>query len=124
MKFHFIRKFLKNPIFTIRINQKNYCLYLCHRKPERSLKIFGLDRYLCARCLGLCIGLMVMIFFNMVQIKIPIFLTLFFVSFLIVDGLSQLFLYRESTNTLRLTSGIVFPVGLFNLLDTIVPLMS
>ena len=99
------------PIVSIKIRNKKINLCFCHRLPERSLTIVGYTLPLCARCTGIVIGSILGIILYYLNI---IFMPLIYVLLLfplIIDGVTQLLNYRQSTNVLRLTTGILFGVG-------------
>lgn len=107
---------LKTKIRQILKNILN--LNLCHEKPERCLNIFGKTTPICARCLGMLIG---------VYIFTPIFFVYFlyesinFYHYILVpillfpgfiDGFTQLMGVRISNNLLRLITGIFMGIGI------------
>src|SRR5215212_246274 len=84
---------------------------MCHGKPERCLDLFGVPMPVCARCTGIYLGLMAGLagfwlvrFVSARMFKIAAFIAL---APLAIDGLTQLAGLRESTNTLRLATGLV-----------------
>lgn len=90
--------------------------YICHRKPERTFKIRGKYFPVCSRCTGMYLG--AFLYFALVywiymcynwQI---IILALFIVLPTFTDGLTQLLFRRESTNTLRFSTGVFAGIGL------------
>lgn len=94
----------------------NFTKYLCHRIPERSFFINGHQFPVCARCTGFYTGLiayLILNFFfkhsydlNMVIISMILMIPV------VIDGMTQYFGPRESTNTLRFITGFVGGVGL------------
>lgn len=83
---------------------------LCHGMPERCIELFGVPFPICARCLGIyggmIIGLLAFWVLPMVTekaMRIAVFLA---VTPLAIDGLTQLARLRESTNSLRIATGI------------------
>ena len=89
---------------------------ICHRKPERSFFIKGYQFPVCARCTGFYISLVIyftytyyfFVDYNPVLIIIAVLLLMP----TLVDGLTQLFEYRESNNLLRFITGILGGLGL------------
>ncbi len=91
----------------------------CHRLPERSFFFKGKQFPVCARCTGIHLG----------YLSFPIFLFSIFslslwVSFLIliptvIDGLTQAFFNRESTNWLRFITGFMAGIGAMALISSI-----
>jgi len=96
----------------------NYNLFspLCHQMPERSLFLFGHKLAVCARCTGIYLGILLstLLYPKIKGIKNnqipPIWLLLVAVLPIGFDGLTQYFGLRESTNILRLATGLVFGV--------------
>ena len=97
--------------------------YICHRKPERSFFIKGRQFPVCARCTGFYAGLIVYLIanhfyshgydFNMLFISMVLMIPV------AVDGLTQYFGPRESTNNLRFITGFIGGVGLIIFLKII-----
>jgi uncharacterized membrane protein len=87
---------------------------LCHQKAERSLFINGNEMPFCTRCmaiwLGIAVGLGIMVFFT-IDLNEKFFIAII-VSFvpLGVDGIGQLFGFWESTNIIRMLTGL--PAGI------------
>ncbi len=97
--------------------------FICHRIPERTFNIRGHYFPVCARCTGFYIGAfsyfayvyffyvhytVMLIMFSIIMI-IPTFL----------DGFTQLIGSRESSNILRLFTGLIGGVGLGILIKAI-----
>ncbi|MBR4396439.1 MAG: DUF2085 domain-containing protein [Methanobrevibacter sp.] len=90
--------------------------YICHRIPERSFFIKGHQFPVCARCTGFYTGLVVYLIWNSfygheydlntliisIVLMIPV----------AIDGLTQYFGPRESTNNLRFITGFIGGIGL------------
>lgn len=106
---------ISKPFFGIcfQIMGKKFILCFCHHLPERSIKFFGIENYLCARCFGiLCgsfVGLFILIFCPM-----PFFLALATLLPLVIDGSVQVLTKYESTNLKRFITGFLFGIGLFS----------
>jgi uncharacterized membrane protein len=84
---------------------------LCHQKVDRSLSINGNQMPFCIRCtaiwLGLAIGLGLMIFYKIVlDEKFLILIIIGFVP-IAIDGVGQLLNLWESTNIIRLITGLL-----------------
>lgn len=83
---------------------------LCHGLPERSLSLAGVSMPLCARCVGIYAGLLAgLLLFALlpgVAERTMRLIALAAVTPLAIDGFTQLFGLRESTNPLRLATGI------------------
>jgi uncharacterized membrane protein len=99
------------PAIVLRINTKKFAFCLCHRKKDRTIEFFGLENYLCARCLGIFFGIIsgaiMSIFFQSISY---VFITLMVIP-LIIDGSTQSLELRTSSNPLRLVTGVMFGVG-------------
>lgn len=94
----------------------SFMKYLCHQRPDRSFFFRGHQFPLCARCTGLVIGTLVYCIYSYL---FPVYYTyeLFYFGILIqlpyiIDGLTQLFEFRESNNTLRFVTGFIGAIGL------------
>lgn len=103
------------PIFYIKIGNKNYGICFCHRIKERSIKFFGIERYLCSRCLGILLGGVFAISLHFLNYHLSFMLSILLTVPLLLDGFTQFFNFRHSNNALRLFTGILFGVGLNHL---------
>ena len=84
---------------------------MCHGMVHRSLDLFGVPMPICARCVGIYAGLLGGIgAFQLIPLlrervmRVAAFIA---VTPLGIDGVTQLLGFRESTNPLRLATGIV-----------------
>jgi uncharacterized membrane protein len=100
------------PIISLDIFDRKFSVCACHRLPERSIKCFGLEKYFCSRCLGILFGGIIGFVFTSLNFYIPILYAIVLVIPLIVDGLTQAAGMRESTNLLRLVTGLLFGFSL------------
>jgi uncharacterized membrane protein len=89
---------------------------MCHGIRERCLELFGVPMPICARCVGIYAGILAgIVLFLLLPVlrertmRIAAFLA---VTPLAIDGLTQLAGLRESTNPLRLSTGIVAGLAL------------
>lgn len=94
----------------------NLTKYLCHRIPERSFHIKGHQFPVCARCTGFYTGLVAYLIASIFY-KHPYSLKLLIISMILmvptaIDGVTQYFGPRESTNTIRFLTGFIGGVGL------------
>lgn len=83
----------------------------CHRKPERSLKIKGKPMVLCARCTaiyGSYALLPVLFFFPTLH---NLWLAILLQIPMLIDGFTQKWKWRESTNKLRVVTGLLSGIG-------------
>lgn len=106
----------KDPVTTIWIHfmGKSVGLCICHHVPERSIPLFGIERYLCARCLGILCGLLMGGYIYMV-FQIPLSIAVVCILPLVIDGVIQAISTYESNNLLRLLTGVLFGIGIVSL---------
>lgn len=87
---------------------------LCHQKAERSFFINGNQMPFCSRCtaiwLGLAIGLGFMVFYKIELNEKFLFLILIGIVPIGIDGVGQLFQLWESTNIIRLITGLLIGI--------------
>ena len=83
---------------------------LCHGIPHRCFTLFAVPMPICARCTGIYVGMFAglaaffaMPFVSERWLRISAFTT---AGVLAIDGLTQLVRLRESTNELRLATGL------------------
>ncbi len=91
--------------------------FMCHGIPERCLLLFGVPMPICARCVGVYAGLLAGLWIAAAAIarRVSIFprervmriVAFVAITPLGIDGLTQLVGLRESTNPLRIATGIV-----------------
>jgi uncharacterized membrane protein len=83
---------------------------LCHQKAERSLFINGNQMPFCTRCtaiwLGFAVGLGFMVFYKIQLNEKFLFLILIGIVPIGIDGVGQLLQLWESTNIIRLITGL------------------
>jgi len=84
---------------------------LCHGIPSRCLELFGVKMPLCARCAGIYAGLLagIVLFWAIPLLRERVMRSVAFVAAmpLAIDGLTQLTGLRESTNPLRMATGLI-----------------
>jgi uncharacterized membrane protein len=97
--------------------------FICHRIPERTFNIRGHYFPVCARCTGFYIGAFsyfIFVYFFYVQYTASlIILAILMVIPTFLDGFTQFLGSRESSNMLRLLTGLVGGVGLAILVKAI-----
>lgn len=102
----------------------NPAKYLCHRRPDRSFFIKGHQFPVCARCTGFYTGLVVFLVWNSFYSLSHDLNTLLLSAVLMIpvaiDGFSQYFTSRESTNPLRFVTGFIGGIGLIIFLKIII----
>jgi len=118
MKKFFLRWSLRTgPTLVVKTRRGKICFYLfCHRREDRSIKIFG-RKFLCARCSGLLFGFIPAVVLLVFGVSIPRLLGFLLVLPSMVDGCTQFLKLRESTNLIRLTTGILFTLGLLGIIE-------
>jgi len=84
---------------------------MCHGKPERCLELFATPMPLCARCVGIYGGMLlgILAFWAIPLLRERVMRAVAFVAItpLALDGLTQLTGLRESTNPLRVATGVI-----------------
>jgi len=89
----------------------------CHQKSERSFFINGNQMPFCSRCtaiwVGLAVGLFVMLFYKIELNQRFLFIIIFSLVPIGVDGVGQLIGFWESSNLSRVITGLIIgvPVG-------------
>ena len=82
----------------------------CHGIPERCFTIWGVPMPICARCtaiyLGLAVSLLVFLVLPRMSELAARVMLMIAVTPLAVDGLTQLVRLRQSTNALRMATGL------------------
>ena len=89
---------------------------ICHQHSPRSLFFFESNIGLCARCFAFYVTVLLYIlvlFFIDIKIQnlLKIYIFFLFVSPLVIDGITQLFQFRESTFLLRTITGAMAGIG-------------
>ncbi|MGG1661123.1 DUF2085 domain-containing protein [Brevibacillus sp. NRS-1366] len=83
----------------------------CHRLPERSLHVKGKQLPLCARCTAILLGYGSLPVLFWLSVPFPLFVGLLFQLPMLIDGLTQYAKWRESSNLLRVITGLLGGVG-------------
>jgi uncharacterized membrane protein len=91
----------------------------CHRKPERSFFFKGKQFPVCARCTGIHLGYISFPLFLLNVFVLNIGITFFLIIPTILDGLTQAFCNRESTNAIRLITGFMAGIGIMSMVAII-----
>jgi len=92
---------------------------MCHQKPERSFFWKGKQFPVCARCTGIHIGYISFPIFLFSFATLNIYWTLLLILPTVIDGLTQAYFERESTNLIRLVTGLAAGVGAMSLVSII-----
>lgn len=90
---------------------------ICHRIPERSFFFRGKQFPLCSRCTGIVIGYWLYPFLIFDIISIPLIILIAMHIPMVIDGMTQLFFNRESTNKLRFITGFMAGISQVGLID-------
>jgi uncharacterized membrane protein len=84
---------------------------LCHGKPERCLELFHVPMPICARCAAIYAGMLggLALFRLIPRLREKTMRVVAFAALvpLAIDGLTQLTGLRESTNELRIATGVI-----------------
>ncbi len=91
----------------------------CHRMPSRSFFYKKKQFPVCARCTGIYLGFFVMIPLLWFY-QIGMILSIVLILPTLIDGLTQAYLNRESTNFLRFSTGVLAGVGMLGFSDRII----
>ena len=97
----------------------NLQFVICHKKPERSFFWKGKQFPVCARCTGIYLGYLSFPLFNFDFLHISSIVSAAIILPTIIDGLAQAYLKRESTNFIRVTTGIIGGIGGMSLIVNI-----
>lgn len=85
--------------------------FMCHGIVARCLELFGAPMPICARCVGIYIGMLlglaVFAALPFLRERVTRWFAIAAVMPLAVDGLTQLAGLRESTNSLRIATGVI-----------------
>tara|TARA_B110000114_G_C15021642_1_gene369126 strand:- start:765 stop:1118 length:354 start_codon:yes stop_codon:yes gene_type:complete len=86
-------------------------LVVCHQLPHRSFFWNGMQFPICARCTGIHIGYLTMpiFLFNLCNPSIELSILMILPTYL--DGLRQHFTKKESTNMIRVITGVISGAG-------------
>ncbi|HUL61625.1 MAG TPA: DUF2085 domain-containing protein [Methanocella sp.] len=103
--------------------------HLCHQMPTRSLFFDGIQMPVCARDTSIYIATVIgLVFFRAKglgakEFKVDYVLTVLLFLPTAVDGFTQLFGWRESTNALRLITGFPYGIGYAYLIAWALPFL-
>ena len=99
------------PVLYVETKKKKICFCLCHHKKDRTVKFFGLEKYLCSRDLGILFGAIAGTALYFLGYRMGILAAIALATPMVVDGTTQLMGWRKSNNLLRLATGFMFGVG-------------
>lgn len=103
------------PTVTIQIRNRKIKLCFCHHDPDRSIRFLGLEKFLCARCMGIIIGTIITYIVYVLFPIIPLILSGLLMVPLILDGFIQGFSSYQSNNKRRFFTGLIFGIGFFQI---------
>ncbi|MVP01256.1 DUF2085 domain-containing protein [Paenibacillus sp. N10] len=83
----------------------------CHRMSSRSFHLRGVQLPLCARCMGILLGYLALPLFLLYGMECEYGIGLVLCLPLLIDGFTQKWGWRTSSNRLRLFTGLMFGVG-------------
>ena len=83
----------------------------CHQLPERSFFFNGKQFPVCARCTGIHIGYLSFPFFLFGFLSLNFWVSILLILPNVIDGLTQAFLERESTNWIRFVTDLIAGIG-------------
>lgn len=92
----------------------------CHRRADRSFFVKGKQMPICARCTAILIGYLFTPLAIGMHLTIPFYIILLMCIPMLIDGFTQLWKWRESSNILRFLTGITFGIGQSLFISTIV----
>jgi len=83
---------------------------ICHQRPERSFFIFGFQFFLCARCTGIYLFLIIFLFVNNAYSYKILFICLFFA--LAINNITAIEIFDKNITRFFLGSLIGIPAAL------------
>ncbi|WP_253735921.1 DUF2085 domain-containing protein [Paenibacillus sp. FJAT-26967] len=83
----------------------------CHRMSSRSFRLRGVQLPLCARCMGILLGYLALPLFLLYRTEYEYKIGLLLCLPLLIDGFTQKWGWRTSSNMLRMVTGLMFGVG-------------
>ncbi|WP_124728776.1 DUF2085 domain-containing protein [Staphylospora marina] len=83
----------------------------CHRRPDRCLHFRGKPMPICARCLSMLLGYLFILPLLFLP-TLPWWWGLLLQIPMLIDGFTQKWGWRESTNVLRVVTGLLSGLGL------------
>lgn len=91
----------------------------CHRNPNRSFFWKRKQFPFCARCSGIYIGYLAFPFFIFGLFDLSLFFSFMIIIPTIIDGLTQAYFNRESTNLIRVSTGVIAGLGIISIIHLI-----
>lgn len=88
-----------------------FCSHLCHQNPDRSFSFYELQFFLCARCTGLYLGLVIGFIYSIIkEIQIRFLHYIMIIIALMINTLT--FMHIFDTNLIRSCMGILLGVSI------------
>lgn len=84
----------------------------CHRRLDRCIRIKGEPFPLCARCMSILLGYGFIPILLLFSLTIPWWIGILCQLPMLIDGITQYYQWRESTNRLRMITGLISGFGL------------
>jgi uncharacterized membrane protein len=100
------------PVGFLTIFKRTYAMCICHHMEDRSFHFFGIEKYLCSRCLGILIGFILGLIGRFIDVLPSFGICILLIVPLIVDGMLQAHTSYISTNNRRFVTGLLFGFGL------------
>lgn len=108
-----MKNFLERCLIRIFVDNLTLDKYWrCHKMPERSFFVRGRQFHLCARCTGIVVGYCLSPITFLLSWNVIIISFMLYVFLMALDGFTQLWKLRESTNFIRLLTGLGFGLTL------------
>ncbi len=92
----------------------------CHRIPERCLHINGKPMSLCTRCFAILLGYIFTPIAVFAALSIPIWVSILMAVPMLIDGFTQRWNWRKSSNSIRFLTGFTFGIGQALFISTVV----
>lgn len=84
----------------------------CHQMPSRSYFVFGYQFPLCARCMGILFGEILVCVLVLFDKSLDLLYALGLIMPTAIDGILQLKGFYESNNIRRLVTGVIAGIGI------------
>ena len=93
-----------------------YKVCRCHQLSDRSFHYKGMQLPVCARCLGILLGFFILGPVISIVTLGNMYLSLFLIFIMCLDGFTQLITNYRSNNIIRLLTGLGFGYALFSII--------
>jgi uncharacterized membrane protein len=97
------------------LKDKQLSWVFCHQKPERSFFWKGRQFPVCARCTGIHLGFLSLPIFLFDLLHLNWWISIGLIAPTCIDGLTQVYMGRESNNQLRIWTGLAAGIGIQSL---------